>query len=291
LSIGLYRVALPDGRVRLARGTPETGPSELLPAGLSIDALLAGTRESLQEALGSAATEGPVPDGAGLAAPVESQEVWGAGVTYLRSKVGREEESELDAGIYGRVYAADRPEVFFKAAGWRVRGPGDPIAVRADSPWNAPEPELALVLTAGMEIAGFAIGNDVSSRSIEGENPLYLPQAKIYEGSCALGPCIVVDPDRGPPFDVRMTVLRDGAVAYAGETTTEKMKRSFDELVACLGSALRFPVGAFLLTGTGIVPDRSFTLLPADVVRIEIDGLGALENPVVLAGGTGPVAV
>jgi 2-dehydro-3-deoxy-D-arabinonate dehydratase len=286
VSIGLYRVALPDGHVRLARGEPETGPAELLPAGLSLDAMLAGSAESLRETLRSAPGDGPLPDGARLAAPVESQEIWGAGVTYLRSKVGREEESELDAGIYGRVYVAERPEVFFKSAGWRVRGPAEPIAVRADSAWNAPEPELALVLTAGLEIGGFTIGNDVSSRSIEGENPLYLPQAKIYDGSCALGPAVVVDPDRGPPFDIRMTVLRDGSVAFEGATTTERMKRSFDELTSCLGTAVEFPVGAILLTGTGIVPGREFTLTPDDVVRIEVDGLGVLENPVVLAGRT-----
>jgi 2-dehydro-3-deoxy-D-arabinonate dehydratase len=284
MSVGLFRIALPDGSVRLARGAPETGPAELLSPGLSIDGLLGGTAESFRESLRSAAGVGPVPDGAGLRAPVETQEVWGAGLTYLRSREAREEESELDATVYGRVYSASRPEVFFKSAGWRIRGPREPIAVRADSTWSAPEPELALVLTAGLEVAGFTIGNDVSSRDIEGENPLYLPQAKIYDGSCSLGPAIVADPDHGPPFHIRMAVLRDGATVFEGETTTERMKRSFDELVSCLGSALRFPAGAVLLTGTGIVPGRDFTLMPADVVRIEVDGLGALENAVVMAG-------
>ncbi|MFL5796473.1 MAG: fumarylacetoacetate hydrolase family protein [Actinomycetota bacterium] len=290
MSVGLFRIVLPEGSVRLARGAPEAGPTELLPATLSIDALLAGTAESFREAVRSSPGEGPVPEGAAIRAPIESQEVWGAGVTYLRSREGREEESELDAGIYGRVYAAGRPEVFFKSAGWRVRGPREPIGVRSDSAWNAPEPELALVLTAGMEVAGYAIGNDVSSREIEGENPLYLPQAKIYDGSCALGPAVVVDPDDGPPFDIRLAVVRDGSEAYAGATTTGRMKRSFDELASCLGSALEFPVGAVLLTGTGIVPDRDFTLRPADVVRIEIDGLGTLENAVVAAGRAAPAA-
>jgi len=291
LSVGLYRVRVLDGSVRLARGAPDTGPSDLLPAGVSLDELLAGTAESFRTTALSAPGDGPVPDGAAVLAPVESQEVWGAGVTYLRSRLGREEESELDASIYGRVYAAERPEVFFKSTGWRVRGPGEPIGVRADSSWNAPEPELALVLTAGLEIAGFTIGNDASSRSIEGENPLYLPQAKIYDGSCSLGPSIVVDPDPGPPFDIRMTVLRNGSVAFEGDTTTERMKRSFDELAACLGTALGFPVGAVLLRGAGIVPDRDFTLMPDDVVRIEVAGLGVLENPVALAGRTSAAAV
>jgi 2-dehydro-3-deoxy-D-arabinonate dehydratase len=285
MSVALSRVRLPGGAVRLARGEPGTGPTELLPAELSIDAMLAGTAEFLRATLRSAPGDGPVPDGAVLRAPVESQEVWGAGVTYLRSRRAREEESEHDSSVYGRAYEAARAEVFFKATGWRVRGAGEAIAVRADSSWNAPEPELALVLTAGLEIAGFTIGNDVSSRSIEGENPLYVPQAKIYDGSCALGPSIVVDPDHGPPFSIRMDVLRDGSVAFEGATTTERMKRSFDELVSCLGTALRFPVGAFLLTGTGIVPERSFTLRPGDTVRIAVEGLGVLENPVVEVGG------
>jgi 2-dehydro-3-deoxy-D-arabinonate dehydratase len=291
MSVGLHRIRLPDGSVRLARGAPESGPAELLPAALSIDALLAGTAESFRATLHSAPGDGPVPDGAALSAPVESQEVWGAGVTYLRSRQAREEESELDASVYGRLYTATRPEVFFKAPGWRVRGPGEPVSVRADSTWNAPEPELALVLTAGLEVAGFTIGNDVSSRDIEGENPLYLPQAKIYDGSCALGPAIVVDPEHGPPFHIRMTVLRDGTTVFEGDTTTERMKRPFDELVACLGSALEFPAGAVLLTGTGIVPGRDFTLMPADVVRIEVEGLGALENAVVVAGRATTAAV
>jgi 2-dehydro-3-deoxy-D-arabinonate dehydratase len=285
MSVGLFRIRLPGGSVRLARGAPETGPAEMLPADLSIDTMLGGTADSFRATLRSAPGDGPVSDGAALCPPVESQEVWGAGVTYLRSRRAREEESELDSSVYGRAYAAERAEVFFKSAGWRVRGPGEPIAVRADSSWNAPEPELALVLSASLEVVGFTIGNDVSSRSIEGENPLYVPQAKIYDGSCALGPSIVIDPDHGPPFDIRMEVLRDDSVVFTGATTTERMKRSFDELVACLGTALGFPVGAFLLTGTGIVPGRSFTLRPGDTVRIAVDGLGVLKNPVVEVGG------
>jgi 2-dehydro-3-deoxy-D-arabinonate dehydratase len=281
MSVGLYRLELPDGTVRLARGEPETGPTELLPRDLSIDAMLGDSAESFASTLIRASSGGPAPDGCALRAPLESQEVWGAGVTYLRSKDAREQESLQNADLYGRVYEAERPEVFFKSPGWRVRGSGQSVAVRADSPWNAPEPELALVLSADMQIAGFSIGNDVSSRSIEGENPLYLPQAKIYDGSCALGPSIVTVEGPAASFRIRMEVVRAGLVAFSGETSTERMKRSFDELISCLGEALGFPVGAVLLTGTGIVPGRTFTLEAGDLVRIAIDGLGTLENSVV----------
>ena len=284
MAIGLYAIRLPDHTVRLARGRPDTGPSELLPAHLSIDEMLSDTAEAFRTSLRSAPGEGPVPRGSQVLAPVESQEVWGAGVTYLRSREAREEESEVDATVYGRVYKAARPEVFLKSAGWRVRGPGEPIAVRADSSWNTPEPELALVLTAGLEIAGFTIANDVSSRSIEGDNPLYLPQAKIYDGSCALGPAIVAEPEVGEGFAISMEVDRGGSVIFSGETSTARMKRSFSELAECLGRALSFPNGAVLMTGTGIVPERSFTLRPGDTVRIRIDSLGTLENHVVEVG-------
>jgi 2-dehydro-3-deoxy-D-arabinonate dehydratase len=283
MSTGLYRIELPDGSVRLARGEPETGPTDLLPGDLSIDGMLGDTAESFISTLVSAPSDMKVPAGYVPRAPVQSQEIWGAGVTYLRSKDAREQESTLDADVYGRVYEAERPEVFFKSPGWRVRGPGQPIAVRADSPWNAPEPEFALVLSAEMQIAGWSIGNDVSSRSIEGENPLYLPQAKIYDGSCALGPSIVVADGHPPAFPISMEVLRQGSVVFFGETSTDRMKRSFDELIACLGKALRFPAGVVLLTGTGIVPDPPFSLQPGDLVRIAIDGVGTLENPVVEA--------
>ena len=285
MSVALYSVVLPDGTRRLARGSPQTEPSELLPADLSLDELLAGSAERFRSSVASAAADGRVPEGSRVVAPVESQEVWGAGVTYLRSREAREEESELDASVYERVYAAPRPEVFLKSAGWRARGPGEPIAVRADSSWNTPEPELALVLTARMEIAGYTIGNDASSRSIEGDNPLYLPQAKIYDGACAIGPAIVTDLNPVEGFAISMEVSRDGSTIFSGETTTARMKRSFAELAACLGRAISFPNGAILMTGTGIVPEPEFTLEPGDVVRIRIDGLGVLENPVVEVGG------
>ncbi len=279
---GLFRVRLPDGSTRLALGDAAEGPRELLEAGLDLDPLLAAGGPTLEDAL-TLPGDGPVPGDAAVMAPVDSQEVWAAGVTYLRSREARVEES-LDASPYDRVYVAERPELFFKSPGWRVRGPGAHVAIRADSPWNTPEPELALVLDASTAVVGYTIGNDVSSRSIEGENPLYLPQAKVYDGACALGPCIVPASAVDPPFAITLRILRAGAVAFEGTTSTERMKRRFEELADHLGRALAFPAGAFLLTGTGIVPDAPFTLEAGDVVRIEIEGLGVLENPVATVG-------
>ena len=283
---GLFRVRLPDGSTRLARGAAADGPREVLPAELTLDVLLGPAGPRLADAL-AAPSEARVPSDARVLAPVESQEVWAAGVTYLRSREARVEES-LDASPYDRVYLAERPELFFKSAGWRVRGPGAEVAVRADSPWNTPEPELALVLDASMAVAGYTVGNDVSSRSIEGENPLYLPQAKVYDGACALGPCIVPATEVEPPFTITLRILREGLVAFEGTTSTERMKRGFEELAAYLGLALDFPHGAVLLTGTGVVPDSPFTLQEGDVVRIEVEGLGALENPVATVGADRP---
>ena len=218
-----------------------------------------------------------------LLAPVQNQEVWAAGVTYERSRDGRMEES-TEASIYDRVYTAERPEVFFKATGPRVVGDGDAIGVRADSPWNAPEPELGLVINADGELFGYVIGNDASSRTIEGENPLYLPQAKVYERACSLGPGIVPAWLVEPPFEIRLQVLRGDAIAYEGTTSTDRITRTFEDLIDWLTAALDFPVGAVLLTGTGIVPDESFSLTAGDVVSIEVPGLGLLTNPVVAVG-------
>jgi 2-dehydro-3-deoxy-D-arabinonate dehydratase len=284
--IGLFRIRLPDGVTRLATGDPAEGPRTLLPEEISLDVMLSGSSSSFAEAVERASGAGPIPEGSTIAAPIESQEVWAAGVTYLRSRDARRRESGAEETAYDRVYDADRPELFFKAPGWRVRGTGEPIGVRRDSSWNAPEPELALVVAADLTVAGLSIGNDVSSRSIEGENTLYLPQAKLYEGSCSLGPCVVSIGRLPRALAVRMTVLRDGAVVTEGGTSTDRMKRTFDELVSFLGRALRFPTGVVLLTGTGIVPPDRFNLQPDDVVRIEIDGLGVLENPVVAVGET-----
>lgn len=216
-----------------------------------------------------------------LAAPVDEQEVWAAGVTYERSRDARMEESTQE-DVYAQVYAAARPELFFKAAAWRCVGPGGRIGIREDSDWNVPEPELTLVIDSGGRIAGYTIGNDVSSRAIEGENPLYLPQAKSYFASCALGPWIMLPEELENPSQLLITIVieRAGALAWQGEISTAGMHRGFDDLVEHLYRVLDFPAGALLMTGTGLVPPAEFTLQPEDVVRITIDGIGQLENRV-----------
>jgi 2-dehydro-3-deoxy-D-arabinonate dehydratase len=272
----LFQLLLRDGTRSIANGSVEEGPAALLPDA-SLDAALAGDGPSLADLVSTPGSE--VPADARIIAPIRSQEVWAAGVTYLRSRDARVEEA-IEATPYDRVYEAERPELFEKSAGWRVRGPGDAITVRGDSTWDVPEPELTLVLDAAAAIIGYTIGNDVSSRSIEGANTLYLPQAKTYDGSCALGPAIVPATAIEPPFAIRMTIERGGATVYDDATATDQMRRSFDELASYLGRALTFPFGAFLMTGTGIVPDPPFTLEPGDVVAIAVDGLGVLRNPV-----------
>lgn len=213
-------------------------------------------------------------------APVESQEVWAAGVTYRRSLEARADEA-TSRDPYDRVYAAERPELFFKATPNRVRGPGEDVYIRSDSTWDVPEPELAVVCNSRLEVAGYTIGNDMSSRSIEGENPLYLPQAKVFDGSCALGPSIAVAWDYDPVGrKVELDISRDGARVFQAATSTSEMRRSIGELVAYLGRDQRFESGCILLTGTGVVPPPDFTLREGDVVTIRIDGLGELTNPV-----------
>jgi 2-dehydro-3-deoxy-D-arabinonate dehydratase len=281
-------VALEDGSIRLARGDAMTGPGELLAPGLSLDALLVRDAAGLLEAVRDGPTAGPAR-GLTVLAPIENQEVWAAGVTYERSRDARMEES-AEPSIYDQVYDSVRPELFFKSPGWRVRGPGEPIGVRADSAWNVPEPELALVLSARLEVVGYLIGNDVSSRSIEGENPLFLPQAKVYDGSCALGPCIVPAAAIEPPFGIRLRVERGGNTVVDDRTSSGRLRRSFAELAEHLGAALTFPVGAVLLTGTGVVPAPEFTLQDGDEVRIGIEGLGELVNPVMRVGPGAPPA-
>ena len=215
-----------------------------------------------------------------LLPPVEpAHEVWASGVTYLQSRDAREMES-ADADAYERVYVADRPELFFKAPGWRVVGHEGMVRVRQDSRWNVPEPELVVVVNGGMEVVGYTAGNDVSSRDIEGENPLYLPQAKVYDGSCSLGPGIVLcDPDSMRDLQVTMKIRRAGETVFEDEVDTSQMKRSLEELAEYLGKELVFPVGAFLMTGTGIVPEDDFTLEVGDVVGISVGEL-FLENEV-----------
>jgi 2-dehydro-3-deoxy-D-arabinonate dehydratase len=222
-------------------------------------------------------------DSVRMLAPLDEQEVWGAGVTYERSKVARQEESEQGATFYDLVYTANRPELFFKATPSRVVGPGEPIRVRCDSRWSVPEPELAIVLSPALKLVGYTIGDDVSARDIEGENPLYLPQAKVYDGCCALGPGITLAAAMPPRSEVgiRLEIERDGASVYRGETSLARMARKLEDLIDWLGRENRFPDGVILLTGTGIVPPDDFSLEAGDRVLITIDGLGTLANPVV----------
>jgi 2-dehydro-3-deoxy-D-arabinonate dehydratase len=226
-----------------------------------------------EQSLEGAAEDPPLP-------PVEAEhEVWASGVTYLQSRDAREMESD-DADAYERVYVAERPELFFKAPGWRVVGHKSRVRVREDSHWNVPEPELVVVVNSKMEVIGYTAGNDVSSRDIEGENPLYLPQAKIYDGSCSLGPGIVLcGPDSMRDLPINMEIRRGGESVFEGKVETSQMKRSPEELAEYLGKELAFPVGAFLMTGTGIVPGDDFTLGAGDVVGISVGEL-TLENEV-----------
>ena len=217
-----------------------------------------------------------------LKAPIDRQEVWAAGVTYLRSRDARMEESS-QRDVYDRVYDADRPELFLKATPNRVSGPGEPIAVRGDSGWDVPEPELVILLNAHGELVGYTIGNDVSSRSIEGENPLYLPQAKVYSRCAALGP-ILVTVDELPDvsnLEIQLTIRRGGKDLFQESTATSQLHRSLSDLTEYLRRDNEFPAGVFLMTGTGIVPPSEFTLQDGDEVTIRIEGIGSLVNPVV----------
>ncbi len=215
-------------------------------------------------------------------APVDCQEVWASGVTYERSKVARMEESEDGGDFYDKVYTADRPELFFKSTSARVVDPGDPVRVRRDSTWNVPEPEMTLVISSRGQIVGVTVGNDMSSRSIEGENPLYLPQAKTYDGACALGPAVRLLDDAVDlrNLTIRLQITRGGEVAYDESTSTARMRRTPDELVGYLFRETTFPDGVLLMTGTGLVPPDTFSLQSGDVVSITIDGVGTLTNPV-----------
>lgn len=226
----------------------------------------------------------PLPAGSyELLAPIDRQEVWAAGVTYKRSQQARMDESESGASHYDKVYTADRPELFYKANARRVSGPGDPVRVRKDSRWSVPEPELALVISPSLKLVGFTIGNDMSARDIEGENPLYLPQAKLYSQCCALGPCVYI-PEQ--PLDragtkISLTIQRGGRQMFRGETDLGQMVRSFEDLIGWVGRENEYPDGVILLTGTGIVPPDEFSLANGDVVTMEITGIGQLVNPVV----------
>ncbi|MBK8391025.1 MAG: fumarylacetoacetate hydrolase family protein [Saprospiraceae bacterium] len=213
--------------------------------------------------------------------PIVSQEVWACGVTYLKSKVGRQEESKDSGGadFYGKVYVAERPEVFFKATPSRVVGPGEKIRIRRDSTWDVPEPELTLCVNKNAQIVGYTIGNDMSSRSIEGENPLYLPQAKTYDRCAALGPgVLVLNEPISLETKISLEIVREGAVVFYGEVLLNQMKRSLTELVGFVCREASFPHGCFIMTGTGIVPTSDFTLEVDDKVKITIEGIGTLVN-------------
>ena len=270
-----------DVRVGLVEGG---SVRDLTGAGVRrLDDLLerADLTEQLTRLRQSALAEQPV-DQVRLLTPVESQEIWAAGVTYLRSKQARMEESDFSARAYDHVYEAARPEIFFKAVPEKVVSPGEAVGIRRDARWNVPEPELTLVINSSGALVGFTIGNDMSSRDIEGENLLYLPQAKIYTGSCAIGPWIVVGAveDDARQWTIRLEIQRGDAVVFAGETRVDQIKRRFGELIEYLFRSQTFPRGAMLLTGAGIVPPDAFTLAAGDRVRITISGIGTLENPV-----------
>jgi 2-dehydro-3-deoxy-D-arabinonate dehydratase len=258
----------------------------LHPLDASLAELLGAGRERLHEAvdraLQGAALSAPAP----LLAPVDEQEVWASGVTYRRSATARVEESAV-GDVYELVYEAQRPELFLKATAARVPAPGAPLRIRADSSWDVPEPELALVLDADAQIVGYLAADDVSSRSIEGANPLYLPQAKIYDDSLGLSGTIVLARDAGDPRSaaIELEVHRDGERIFAGATSVTEMKRGFEELVAALFAELSFPAGAVLLTGTGVVPPDEITLRDGDRVRIAVEGVGVLEHDIYQRSG------
>jgi 2-dehydro-3-deoxy-D-arabinonate dehydratase len=216
-----------------------------------------------------------------IQAPVVSQEIWAAGVTYLRSKEARMEESKVSGGadFYAKVYDAERPELFFKSTASRCSGPGEPVYIRSDSHWNVPEPELTLFANRYGKIVGYTIGNDMSSRDIEGENPLYLPQAKCYERSAAIGPCLwVPEHPIDPDTKISMEISRNATTVFSGQISINQMKRKHDELIGYLFRAMHFPQGVYLMTGTCLVPPNEFTLQEADMVSMVIDGIGELKN-------------
>jgi 2-dehydro-3-deoxy-D-arabinonate dehydratase len=277
----LWRV-LVGGSARWAVGGTRTGPQRLLDA--TLGSLLSTNDHDLVAATRGRETGETVAPGAVVLAPVDGQEVWASGVTFERSRLARLEESTGGADFYDRVYVADRPELFFKATSRRVRGTSERIGIREDSSWSVPEPEIGLVAAPDGCIVALTIANDVSSRSIEGENPLYLPQAKIYRGSCALGPCLV-PLSVLPAFDeldIELRVLRNGSVAYGASVPLRTMRRDPAELVQWLFKALDFDDGVVLLTGTSIVPPTEFTLEVDDVVEVEVASIGCLTNVVEL---------
>ncbi len=274
-------------KIQLADGKLETGVRldqgvRILP-GVSLSQLLHAADPALavQHHLATQGTTVPL-NGVTFCAPVDQQEIWAAGVTYKRSQEARERESVGAGRFYDLVYRADRPELFFKATPRRVRAPGEKVCIRRDSRWSVPEPEVALVISPALKIVGYTIGNDMSARDIEGENPLYLPQAKVFTGACSLGPVITLA-DQMPAreqIEIRLVIERAGRTVYEGNTSVGAMARRFEDLVDWLGRENSFPDGAILLTGTGLVPPDDFTLAVGDRVRIAVTGVGELVNEV-----------
>ena len=279
----LCRFKTAEGTVRIGRLQDNETVADLTAAGFeSLTALLEDT-EALAQAEAADAPTVPLAT-VSLQTPVERQEVWAAGVTYLRSKKARMEESDFSANAYDQVYDAPRPEIFFKSLPEKVVHPGDSVGIRADDTWNVPEPELTLVVNSRKELVGVSIGNDMSSRDIEGENLLYLPQTKMYERACAIGPCIVTGADETAirQWTISVEIIRSSETVFSGDTSINNIKRTFDELLDYLGRSQSFPHGAMLLTGTGVVPGDEFTLAAEDRIRIIISGIGTLENPVAI---------
>lgn len=260
---------------RNAKGwVAEKGGKAFALRGFDLDRFLTDATKEIP--VGSALPEIPKP----VLAPIQSQEVWAAGVTYLRSKKARMEESDFSANAYDKVYEAPRPELFFKATSSRCVGTGGALKLRDDSKWMVPEPELTLVINAQAKLVGFTIGNDLSCRDIEGENLLYLPQAKVWDQCCGLGPCILIadEPEKIREAEISVEILRGGKSAFGGSTSIGRIKRSFDELIGYLFRNQSFPNGVLLLTGTGVVPPDDFTLQKGDEVRITVEPIGVLSN-------------
>ena len=272
------------GEVRIGLAVDDTNLADLTAGGIkSVTELLDDANAVARvEALGELPTV-PLAE-VTLLTPVEGQEIWAAGVTYLRSKTARMEESDFSANAYDLVYDAARPEIFFKSLPNKVMGPGEAVGIREDSQWNVPEPELTLVINSAKQLVGYTIGNDMSSRDIEGENLLYLPQAKVYDRSCAVGPWIMLGANEAEvrEWTIGVGIERGGNAVFNGETSINNIKRTFGELVDYLCRSQTFPQGAMLLTGTGVVPDDDFTLLANDIIRVTISGIGTLENPAVV---------
>ncbi len=278
----LCRFKNQSDEIRIGRAVDDAALADLSVGGVaSITELLENPESAARvEALGELPTL--LMTEVTLLTPVEGQEVWAAGVTYLRSKTARMEESDFSANAYDLVYEAERPELFLKSLPEKVVGPSDNVGIRTDAKWNVPEPELVLVVNSRKELVGYTIGNDMSSRDIEGENLLYLPQAKVYDRSCAVGPWLVMGANEAEvrEWTIGVEIAREEETIFSGETSVNNIKRTFDELINYLCRSQTFPQGVMLLTGTGVVPDDDFTLATNDVIRVTISGIGTLENRV-----------